>query len=56
MRKAHEGEYRDLVKAFTDWSEKNVLLLKTTRTKEMEVDFRKSKPPPYPVNIQGKNT
>ena len=25
MRKAHEGEYRDLVKAFTDWSEKNVL-------------------------------
>ena len=54
MRKGQEGEDRDLVKTFTDWSEKNSLLLNTTKTKEMVEDFRRSKPPPHPRNIQGR--
>jgi len=39
-----EGEYRDLVEAFTDWTKKNCLLL-NTKTKELVVDFRRSKTP-----------
>jgi len=39
------GEYRDLVEAFTDWIKKNCLVLNTTKTKELVVDFRRSKTP-----------
>ena len=38
-----EKEYRDLVESFYGWTKKNCLLLNTTKTKELVVDFRRSK-------------
>ena len=46
------GEYRDLVEAFTDWIKKNCLVLNTTKTKELVVDFRRSKTPCKSVCIE----
>ena len=45
-----EKEYRDLVEAFTDWTKNNCLLLNTTKTKELVVDFRRTKTP-MPVSL-----
>lgn len=53
IRDGQEGEYRDLVKAFSDWSNKNCLLLNTTKTKEVVLDFRRSKIHLQPVCIWG---
>ena len=53
IRNGQESEYRDLIKAFSDWSHKNCLILNTSKTKEMIMDFRKSKPPLQIVNICG---
>lgn len=53
VRNGQEGKYRDLTSAFFDWSEENCLILKTTKTKEMIVDFGKSNSPLQPVNIDG---
>lgn len=46
-----EGENRDLVEAFTDWSKKNCFPLDTTKTKSLVVDFRRSKTPCQSVCI-----
>ncbi|KAI9999481.1 hypothetical protein NQD34_018495 [Periophthalmus magnuspinnatus] len=52
-----EMEYRDLIAAFTVWSERNGLVLNTSKTKEMIVDFRRPKlPPHHPVVIAGEST
>jgi len=40
-----EKEYRDLVESFNGWTKNNCLLLNTTKTKELMVDFRRSKTP-----------
>jgi len=40
-----EKEYRDLVESFYGWTKNNFLLLNTTKTKELVVDFRRSKTP-----------
>lgn len=53
VRNGHEEKYRDLTSAFFDWSEENCLILKTTKTKEMIVDFGKSNSPLQPGNIDG---
>lgn len=45
VQDGQEGEYCNLVEAFSDWSIKNCLLLNTTTTKEMVVDFRRLKLP-----------
>ena len=55
VRDGQEGEYRDLVRAFSDWSEDNGLLLNTNKTKEMVIDFRLSRQPLQPINIRGNN-
>ena len=55
VRNGQEGEYRDLVRDFSDWSERNGLLLNTTKTKEMVIDLRRSRPPLQPINIRGKD-
>jgi len=47
-----EGEYRDLVEAFTDWTKKNCFLPNTPKTKELVVDFRISKTPCKSVCIE----
>ncbi|KAJ8272962.1 hypothetical protein GJAV_G00095560 [Gymnothorax javanicus] len=56
VRSGQEAEYRDRVEAFSDWRAKNSLLLNTTKTKEMVVDFRRSKPPCQPVCLRGETT
>ncbi|TWW54976.1 hypothetical protein D4764_09G0000250 [Takifugu flavidus] len=54
VENGQEDEYRDLVESFVRWSRENLLQLNVTKTKEMVVDFRKSKSPPSPVCISGK--
>ena len=53
MREEQEGEYRNLKKAFCDWSESNGLLLNTSKTKELVIDYSRTKPHLQPINIQG---
>lgn len=53
IQNGQESEYRDLIKAFCDWSHRNCLLLNTSKTKEMIVDFRRSGLCHQPVNIHG---
>jgi len=42
VRGGQEKEYRDLVESFYGWTKNNFLLLKTTKTKELVVDFGRS--------------
>ncbi|XP_036422632.1 uncharacterized protein LOC118805727 [Colossoma macropomum] len=53
MRNGQEEEYRKLVKAFVDWCKLNQLQLNISKTKEMVLDFRKSKPALSPVTTDG---
>ena len=48
-----DKEYRDLVESFYVWTKKNSLLLNTTKTKELVVDFRRTKTPYQLVCIDG---
>ena len=48
-----EAEYRGLKRDFVAWSEDNNLQLNTTKTKELVVDFGKSRSCPHPVVIRG---
>jgi len=48
-----ERECRDLVESFNGRTKKNCLLLNTTKTKELVVDFRRSKTPYKSVCIDG---
>ncbi|TWW54451.1 hypothetical protein D4764_0091880 [Takifugu flavidus] len=54
VENGQEDEYRDLVESFVRWSRENLLQLNVTKTKEMVVDLSKSKSPPSPVCISGK--
>ncbi|XP_055493496.1 uncharacterized protein LOC129698391 isoform X1 [Leucoraja erinacea] len=49
VRNGQEEEYRN----FCAWSEENCLILNTTKTKEMVVNFGRSKLPLQPVNAAG---
>ncbi|KAI3374456.1 hypothetical protein L3Q82_006277 [Scortum barcoo] len=53
IRSGQEDEYRELIKDFVTWCDSNHLLLNTTKTKEMVVDFRRPRPHPEPVIIKG---
>ncbi|KAI4900880.1 hypothetical protein NFI96_019650, partial [Prochilodus magdalenae] len=48
-----DGEYRDLVNSFVEWSARNHLLLNVT--KEMVVDFRRKTSTISPFTIMGQN-
>ncbi|KAI4896669.1 hypothetical protein NFI96_021894, partial [Prochilodus magdalenae] len=41
IRDGQDGEYRDLVNSFVEWSARSQLLLNMTKTKEMVVDLEK---------------
>lgn len=41
------------MRAFSQWSVKNSLLLHTDKTKEMVIDRRRSRSPPLPVSMDG---
>ncbi|KAK7919079.1 hypothetical protein WMY93_010363 [Mugilogobius chulae] len=47
-----ENEYRELITGFTSWSRENGLMLNTSKTKEMIIDFGR-KPAHQPVIIEG---
>ena len=49
----NESEYRTVVDNFVTWSCKNHLQLNVSKTKELVVDFRRSKGPVTPVTIHG---
>ncbi|KAI4895084.1 hypothetical protein NFI96_026219 [Prochilodus magdalenae] len=53
VRGGQEAEYRNLVEDFVAWCHKNNLLLNTSKTKEMVVDFRRARPLTQPVFIEG---
>lgn len=55
IRDGQEEEYRSLVEDFVQWCRLNHLQLNTAKTKEMVVDFRKSKHALLPVTIEGVN-
>ncbi|KAK0148991.1 RNA-directed DNA polymerase from mobile element jockey [Merluccius polli] len=55
IRDGQEEEYRSLVEDFVKWCRLNNLHLNTAKTKEMVVDFRRSKPALLPVTIEGVN-
>ncbi|XP_076860596.1 antigen WC1.1-like [Brachyhypopomus gauderio] len=51
-----ESKYRELTKNFVDWCGQNHLVINTSKTKELVVDFRRSKAhPPKQLSIQGRN-
>ncbi|KAI4881097.1 hypothetical protein NFI96_007135 [Prochilodus magdalenae] len=54
-RDGQDGEYRDLVNSFVEWSFRNHLLLNVTKTKEMVVDFRRKRSTISPITIMGQN-
>ena len=53
VRNGQEEEYRKLIQDFVEWCNSNHLRLNTTKTKEMVVDFRRPRPQPEPVIING---
>lgn len=48
-----ETAYRDEVERLTGWCQENNLLLNTSKTKEVIIDFRRSKCDLPPLNIGG---
>lgn len=55
VKNNQEGEYRDLVTAFCNWSTDNSLILNPSKTKEMIINFGKKKNTLQPVNIHGQD-
>ncbi|KAI3368527.1 hypothetical protein L3Q82_025539, partial [Scortum barcoo] len=56
IREDEEEEYKKTIKEFVNWSEHNHLILNTTKTKEVIVDFRKRRrrrDQPTPISIRG---
>ncbi|KAI3369653.1 hypothetical protein L3Q82_025365 [Scortum barcoo] len=56
IRGDEEEEYRKTIEEFVNWSEHNHLILNTTKTKEVIVDFRKRRrrrDQPTPISIRG---
>uniref|UniRef100_A0A665T724 Reverse transcriptase domain-containing protein n=1 Tax=Echeneis naucrates TaxID=173247 RepID=A0A665T724_ECHNA len=53
IRDDREEEYRSLVNDFVVWSQRNHLHLNTSKTKELVMDFGKSRPCPRPVLVRG---
>lgn len=53
IRGGQEGEYRSLVEDFETWSRSNHLQLNTATTKEMVVDFQRTRPHLQLVSIEG---
>ena len=48
-----EGEYRGLIESFVTWCDNNSLKLNISKTKEVVVDYRRSRRSPAPIIIQG---
>nr|XP_043885516.1 uncharacterized protein LOC122771978 [Solea senegalensis] len=53
IRSGKEDEYRELIHDFVKWCDSNHLLLNTAKTREMVVDFRRSRVHPEPAHQRG---
>ncbi|XP_051787946.1 uncharacterized protein LOC127529166 [Erpetoichthys calabaricus] len=53
IRSGQEEEYRNLIKDFVKWCDSNHRQLNTSKTKELVVDFRRTRPLMDPVIIRG---
>ena len=53
IRDGREEEYRAVVDDFVEWSGRNHLRLNVDKTREMVIDFRRNRPAPQPLSIQG---
>ena len=53
VRGGQEGEYRELIQDFIAWCDSNHLLINSSKTKEMVIDFRRTRTRPEPVQIKG---
>ncbi|KAI3370912.1 hypothetical protein L3Q82_007432 [Scortum barcoo] len=53
IRDDREEEYRRLVGDFAAWCHTNHLQLNTSKTKELVIDFGRSRPRPRPVLLEG---
>ena len=53
IRGDREEEYRSLVRDFALWCHTNCLQLNTSKTKELVIDFGRSRPRPRPVLLEG---
>ncbi|KAI3363551.1 hypothetical protein L3Q82_012149 [Scortum barcoo] len=53
LDKGREEEYRRLVGDFAAWCHTNHLQLNTSKTKELVIDFGRSRPRPRPVLLEG---
>ncbi|XP_014915915.1 RNA-directed DNA polymerase from mobile element jockey-like [Poecilia latipinna] len=54
IKDGDDEEYRELTQNFVEWCQRNCLQINTGKTKELMVDFCRSKhSPSVPVNIQG---
>ncbi|XP_072006908.1 leucine-rich repeat-containing protein 2 isoform X1 [Engystomops pustulosus] len=49
----NDREYKELIRKFVDWCQRNHLRINAGKTKEMVMDFRKHSPPSQPVVIHG---
>ncbi|KAI4899206.1 hypothetical protein NFI96_030735, partial [Prochilodus magdalenae] len=52
VRNGQEREYRSLVEDFVEWCTTNHLKLNITKTNEMCIDFRRSRPSQQPISIK----
>lgn len=53
VRAGCEGEHRGTINDFVNWSNLKHLRLNVSKTKETALDFRRKRPKPDPVSIQG---
>ncbi|KAK3548896.1 hypothetical protein QTP70_021243, partial [Hemibagrus guttatus] len=53
LYKGHESAYRDEVERLTVWCRENNLLLNTSKTKELVIDYRRKKTDIIPLIISG---
>ncbi|KAI4899267.1 hypothetical protein NFI96_008017 [Prochilodus magdalenae] len=53
VHNGQETEYRSLVEDFVEWCTTNHLKLNITKTNEMCIDFRRSRPTQQPISIKG---
>lgn len=53
IREGHEEEYRSTIRDFVGWCNKNHLRLNISKTKEIIIEFKRTRSKPDPVSIQG---
>lgn len=55
IRDGQEEEYRALVDDFVEWAGRNHLLINLAKTREMVIDFRRTRTVSQPLCIRGED-